>query len=220
MRVHPVLLLLTVVTLFAANATAGEAPRHEAHRAFDDPAEYTRTWDDPARDAWQKPAGLVAALGVTAGMAVADIGTGTGYLVPHLSRAAGPGGRVYAVDVSPQMLKWVQDRAARGNLNNVSTVQASGNATGLSAASIDRAIMINVWHHIEDPVAYARSLHASLRAGGILFIVEAKPDAAEGPPRHFRLDPKKVMAVLEQAGLKASVDPFQIDRQYVVRGER
>jgi ubiquinone/menaquinone biosynthesis C-methylase UbiE len=220
MRVHPVLTLLTVITLFAVRASAGEAPHHEAHRAFDNPAEYTRSWDDPARDAWQKPAGLVAALGVKAGMAVADIGTGTGYLVPHLSRAAGPNGRVHAVDVSPQMLKWVQDRAARENLKNVGTVQASGNATGLPAASIDRAIMINVWHHIEDPAAYARSLHASLRTGGILFIVEAKPDAAEGPPRHFRLDPTKVIAVLEQAGFKASVDPFQIDRQYVVRGER
>jgi len=59
-----------------------------------------------------------------------------------------------------------------------------------------------------------------LRAGGTLYIVEAKPDASEGPPQHFRLDPKKVVAVLEQAGFKASVDPFQIDRQYVVRGER
>lgn len=220
MRTNPVSLLSVAFMLIAAVSVAGEAPHHEAHGAFDNPAEYTRTWDDPARDAWQKPAGLVAALGVKAGMAVADIGTGTGYLIPHLSRAAGPGGRVYAVDVSPQMLNWVQDRAARGNLGNVSAVQASGNATGLAAASIDRAIMVNVWHHIEDPIAYARSLHASLRAGGTLFIVEAKPDAAEGPPRHFRLDPAKVMAVLEEAGFKASVDPFQIDRQYVVRGDR
>jgi ubiquinone/menaquinone biosynthesis C-methylase UbiE len=220
MRMHPVSALSMLALLFAGSVPAGEAPHHEAHRAFDNPAEYTRSWDDPARDAWQKPAGLVAALGVKAGMAVADIGTGTGYLVPHLSRAAGPGGRVYAVDVSPQMLKWVQDRATRENLNNVSTVEASGNASGLPAASVDRAIMINVWHHIEDPVAYARSLHASLKAGGTLFIVEAKPDAGEGPPRHFRLDPKKVIAVLEQAGFKATVDPFQIDRQYVVRGER
>ena len=220
MRSRLISAFATMVVLFIGNVMAGEAPHHEAHRVFDNPAEYTRSWDDPARDTWQKPADLVAALGVRAGMAVADIGTGTGYLLPHLSRAAGPQGSVYAVDVSPQMLKWVQDRAARSNLKNVTTVQASGNATGLAVASIDRAIMINVWHHIEDPLGYARSLHDSIRVGGTLFIVEAKPDATVGPPQHFRLDPSKVIAVLEQAGFKATVDSFQIDRQYVVKGER
>ena len=82
-----------------------------AHRVFDDPAAYTDSWDDPARDAWQRPADLVVALGVQPGMAVADIGTGTGYMLPHLSRAVGATGQVYAVDVSSEMLSWVDERA-------------------------------------------------------------------------------------------------------------
>jgi SAM-dependent methyltransferase len=192
------------------------------HRVFDDPAAYTESWDNPERDAWQRPAELVTALGVTAGMTVADIGTGTGYLLPHLSRAAGTEGRVLAVDISPQMLEWVADRAAREGLDNIETVQASGAATGLPAATVDRAIMINVWHHIEDPAAYARDLYQVMRAGGVVLIVEAKPDWDEGraPPRHFRLQPEAVMAQLEQAGFNAVLDTFEIDRQYVVRAER
>lgn len=226
--------LLAALTLFAAPGMAaqhGDPAEHgdhaahgaaHAHRSFDDPAHYAQSWDDPARDAWQKPRELVAALDVRPGMSVADIGTGTGYLLPHLSRAAGATGRVHAVDVEPKMLEWVATRAKREGLQNVATVLAQGGATGLPAASVDRAIMINVWHHIEDPAAYARDMARVLRPGGVLFIVEARHDMQEegGPPAHFRLPPQKIIAQLEQAGLKAGVDAFGLDRQYVVRATR
>jgi ubiquinone/menaquinone biosynthesis C-methylase UbiE len=155
-------------------------------------------------------------------MAVADIGTGTGYLLPHLSPAAGAEGRVFAVDISPAMLEWVEERAKREGMNNVTTVIASGGATGLPPSTVDRAIMVNVWHHIEDPDAYARDLHRVMREGAILFIVEAHPGADHrgSPPRHFRLPPETVVEQLERAGFRAKLDPFQIDRQYVVRAER
>lgn len=216
------LCLLVVAVLVSTAGAAAQSGEHHAHRAFDDPAQYSRSWDDPARDAWQKPRELVAALDVQPGMSVADIGTGTGYLLPYLSRAAAAKGRVHAVDVEPKMLEWVAARARREGLGNVSTVLAQGGATGLPAASVDRAIMINVWHHIEDPAAYARDLARVLRAGGVLFIVEARPDMQEegGPPAHFRLPPQKIIAQLEQAGLKARVDAFGLDRQYVVRATR
>lgn len=211
----------------AAQATEGQARNeghegHKGHRTFDDPAASSRAWDDPARDAWQRPAELVAALGVRPGMSVADVGTGTGYLLPHLSRAAGPEGRVFAVDVSMKMLEWVRARAEREGLLNVATVTASGAASGLAEASVDRAILVNVWHHVEHPEAYALDLFRSLRTGGVLFVVEARPDAEQGggPPRHMRMKPEEVVLQLEKAGFRAKVDPFTIDRQYVIRAER
>lgn len=214
----------TLAAVTASLATLGaHAAEHAAHQhAFDDPAAYARTWEDPARDAWQRPAELVAALQVEPGMTVADIGTGTGYLLPYLSAAAGPEGRVLAVDISPEMLEWVSDRAAREGLDNVETVAATGGASGLAEASVDRAIMINVWHHIEDPAAYAADLHQALRDGGVLFIVESDPAAEQpgGPPARFRLAPEAIVSVLQAAGFRGSVDPFEIDRQYVVRAER
>jgi ubiquinone/menaquinone biosynthesis C-methylase UbiE len=212
--------LLSLCALLAL--PAGAAEDHGAHRTFDDPSAYSQSWDDPGRDAWQRPAELVAALDVQPGMAVADIGTGTGYLLPHLSRAAGEAGRVFAVDISSAMLDWVKERAAREGMNNVVTVVASGSATGLPAESLDRAIMINVWHHIEDPEAYARDLHRVMRPHAVLFIVEAHPEADHrgGPPRHFRLAPEAVVQQLQRAGWRAELDPFQIDRQFVVRAER
>lgn len=204
----------------AGSALVDQQAGHERH--FDDPEAYTKSWDDPARDGWQKPAALVKALGVSPGMAVADIGTGTGYLLPHLSRATGDRGLVYAVDVSPRMLQWVEARAKREGLANVRTVTASAGASGLPAASLDRAIMINVWHHIEDQARYAEDLRRVLRPGGVVFIVEARPDLKEedGPPAHFRLQPTKVMEQLRAAGLRASLEPVGLDRQYVVKATR
>jgi len=218
-----VVIFTTGLIFYAVNLPAQEHGQHGEsaahHRIFDDPASYTKTWDDPARDTWQRPADLVGALGVQAGMAVADIGTGTGYLLPHLSRAAGTEGQIFAVDISPQMLDWVSERAEREGLANITTVQASGDSTGLPTASIDRAIMINVWHHIENPEAYAKDLYRSLREGGVVFIVEAHPEATQegGPPRHSRLHPEAVIAQFERAGFSASLEPLMLDRQYVVR---
>lgn len=189
---------------------------------FNEPEAYARRWEDPERDAWQRPQGLVEALDVQPGMSVADIGTGTGYLLPYLSQAVGSEGLVYAVDVSPNMLEWVRERAARESLDNVSTVAAGGARTGLASQSVDRAIMINVWHHVEQPEAYAADLLRSLRPGGRLLIVESRPDSNEdgGPPAHYRLSAQTVIEQLEQAGFTAVLDAFEIDRQYVVRAER
>ena len=164
----------------------------------------------------------LTALGVQAGMAVADIGTGTGYMLPHLSRASGTTGKVYAVDISPQMLDWVSERAKREGLANISTVKATGDSTGLETASTDRAIMINVWHHIENPEAYAKDLLRSLRPGGVVFIVEADPHSTQevGPPQHFRLRPEAVIERFESAGFSAVIDPVKLDRQYVIRASK
>jgi predicted methyltransferase len=195
---------------------------HAASHTFDDPAAYARAWENPDRDTWQRPEDLVHALGVKPAMAVADIGTGTGYLLPHLTRAVGPTGRVLAVDIAPEMLAWVEERAQRENLTQVETVVARDSVSGLPAASVDRAIMINVWHHIADHDAYARDLHRALREGGVLFIVEAHPDstAPGGPPARYRMAPEAVIRQMQNAGFRASLDPFEIDRQYVIRAER
>jgi len=222
-----VVALFAVQLLFTASPiTAQEHKQHDKnpghHRTFDDPASYSKSWDDPARDEWQRPADLVTALGVHAGMAVADIGTGTGYMLPHLSRAAGTTGKVYAVDISPQMLDWVSERAEREGLANISTVKATGDSTGLETASTDRAIMINVWHHIENPEAYAKDLLRSLRPGGVVLIVEADPHSTQegGPPQHFRLRPEAVIERFESAGFSAVIDPVKLDRQYVIRASK
>ena len=117
-----------LVTLLVA-ACGGAQPESAAHptplvHRFTDPARWTKEFDDPARDAWQKPADVVASMHIAPGMTVADVGAGTGYFEPYLSRAVGPGGVVLAVDIEPEMVRWLGDRGV--NVERVEELVRTG----------------------------------------------------------------------------------------------
>lgn len=201
-----------------------EAP-HERHRAhhhrFDDAASWSKVFDDPARDAWQKPARVVELLAVEKGMTVADVGAGTGYFEPYLSRAVGPEGRVLAVDLEPDMVKWLDERARREGLANVRAVQADAADPKLPEAAVDRVLVVDTWHHIEDRVAYSRKLARALKPGGSVTIVDFTKESPHGPPPHARLSPEEVMADLKAGGLEPSViTAASLPHQFVVTARR
>lgn len=189
------------------------------HR-FDDPAAYAARWESPERDAWQLPDELVAALDIGPGMHVADIGTGTGYLLGRLAAAVGDEGRVYAIDVEQAMIDWVATRAADEGWANVEPLLAPFGGPGVDPASFDRAVTVNVWHHIEDRAAYAASMFEAVKPGGIFMIVETKIDADAGPPVHYRLAPETVMEELAAAGFEVELSPYENVQQYAVVGRR
>jgi len=202
----------------ADGAGAGAMQGHQ--HTFENPEAYAARWEGPERDAWQQPEGLVAALGLQPGMTVADLGTGTGYLLPWLSNAVGSEGVVLAVDVQPAMLEWVEARIQESGRANVRTHQGAYDSPALDAESLDRAVMVNVWHHIEHRDVYAAALLQSMKPGAFAFIVETRMDAPEGPPMHYRLPPEAVIEVLQAAGFQASLTDWQNERQYMVRARR
>lgn len=188
------------------------------HR-FADAEEWAATFDDPERDAWQRPDEVVAALALSDGMRVADVGAGTGYFAARLARAV-PGGEVVATDVEPDMVRYLEARASREGLANLRAVAASASASGLAPASVDRVLVVNVWHHIEDRASYARDLAAALRPGGRVLVVDFRLDAERGPPPEHRLPAESVVADFEAAGLEARVLPSALPEQYLVEARR
>src|SRR5690606_27550524 len=104
-----------------AHGAGAHGPAHGQgfHHSFSDAAGWSKVFDDPARDEWQKPARIVEVMAIAPGMTVADVGAGTGYFAPHLSRAVGPTGKVIAQDVEPKMVEWLAERAKRESLPNV-----------------------------------------------------------------------------------------------------
>lgn len=220
--------------LFTAGCGAPAAPPHNPHGAhhashadgasplvhrFERAADWAPIFDDPARDEWQRPADVVTALDVTPGMTVADVGAGTGYFVPWLSRAVGPAGAVLAVDVEPDMVRHVEARARREGLSNVRAQLGSPRDPGLAPASVDRVLVVDTWHHVPDRRAFAAKLRAALRPGGKILIVDFRPDARRGPPAHHRLDPAEIARDLEAAGLAARVLSPGLPEQAMVLGQ-
>ncbi len=181
--------------------------------------EHAHGWaglDDPGRDTRQKPAEVVAALELSEGMVVADVGAGTGYFEPHLSRAVGPRGRVLALDVEPELVAHMTKRFEAEGLANVEARLVAPTDPGLAAASVDRVLVVDVWHHLTDRVSYARKLRDALAPGGRLVIVDYPEDAPRGPPPELRVGAQAVVAELAAAGLEARVEPRSLPEQYVV----
>jgi ubiquinone/menaquinone biosynthesis C-methylase UbiE len=181
------------------------------HR-FDDPERYAKSFDDPARDAWQMPARVIDALKLSPDATVADVGAGTGYFTVRLAKAVSRG-TVYAVDVEPAMLEHVRKRAKADGLSNVVTVQASDTSPKL-AKPVDVVLIVDTYHHLPNRPAYFRELTKSLAAGGRVAIVDFRKDSPEGPPREFRFEAEQIISEMKQAGYEVSARHDFLPRQH------
>ncbi len=190
---------------------------HKGH-SFQNPERYARRWNDPARDAYQKPDEILAALGDVQGRTVVDIGAGTGYLLPKLSEAVGPEGSVIALDVEPEMITYIEQMLDKEELTNVRARLGGGNAPNLDAACVDAAVTLNAWHHVLDRRVYATNLMASLKPGGRFVIVDFvdKKGANWGPPKKLRLGAEQVADELREVGYTAEVVSETMPRHWVV----
>lgn len=211
----------------AAGATAGHGQgpgqghgHGEGH--FADPQRYTASWNDPGRDAWQKPEEIVAAAGLAPGARVVDLGAGTGYLLPALSAAVGPEGEVVALDVEPAMLAFLDEAIAKEGWKNVRTHRAAYDDPGLIEASVDAVVTLNVWHHVEGRPAYAKRVLQALKPGGRFVVVEflKEPTEGFGPPLEMRMSAEEVAADLRAGGFEVQVLTESLPRHAIIRGVR
>jgi ubiquinone/menaquinone biosynthesis C-methylase UbiE len=124
------------------------------------------------RDGWQKPDEVVAALALRAGDRVADLGSGGGYFTFRFSRAVGPAGKVYAVEVDRDMLEDFAERAKKDGYQNIEPILARYDDPLLPEAGVDLIFTSNVYHHIEGRVKYFANAARYLRPGGRIAIVD------------------------------------------------
>ncbi len=174
--------------------------------------------DEPDRDEWQKPALVVAAAGIAAGQVVADIGAGTGYFAAHLSRAVGARGTVLALDANPRLVEHMRQRFHDARLHNVEARVLRHDDPGLDPGSVDRVLMVDVWHHLHARVAYGRQLLAALRPQGRLLVIDRGADSSHTPPVHRQISVEAVVEELEAAGFSTCVLPPALPRQFMVEG--
>lgn len=202
----------------------GDAPGDHAtmqHR-FDDPEKWAKVFDDPERDAWQKPADLVGALQIAPGATVADIGAGTGYFNPHLAKAVGPDGTVLAVDIEQSLVDHMAERAKKESTPQVKPQLGAMDDPKLPTDAVDLVLLVDTYHHIGDRIAYFGKVKEAMKDGGRLAIVDFKKDAdiPVGPPPSHRLAEDKVQAELEKAGWTAKGSLDVLPYQYVLVFEK
>lgn len=184
--------------LSASCAAALAQTSHTREHTFSGAEHWAKVFDDPARDAWQKPHEVITALAPAPDSVVADIGSGTGYFAARLAHFVRKG-RVYGVDTEPDMVKYLEERAKREGLPNLVSIAGRPDDARLPA-KVDLVLMVDVYHHISDREGYFRKLRGSLKAGARVAIIDFRADAANGPPKKDRIAPARVKTELANAG--------------------
>ncbi len=172
-------------------------------------AEWTaQRFDDPSRDTWQKPQGVVEKLAIPPGGRVADLGAGTGYFTWHLAKAVGSRGTIYAVEIDKTALDAIfKEMVARGT-PNVRPVRAEPHDARLPEP-VDLVFVCDTYHHMDDRVAYFRSLATSLRPGGRVAILDAHPRGFVSGMFGHRISKGEVLSEMEAAGYRL-MDEFDV----------
>ncbi len=187
---------------------------------FSDVERFAALFDAPDRDEWQQPAHVVELLQLEPGMTVADLGAGTGYFVPHLSSAVGESGHVLALDTEPAMVEHMRRRFEEAGLENAEARVVEPGDPGLSPSSVDRILVVDTWHHIEDRPDYAGRLRSALRPGGFVLVIDFTEDSPHGPPAAMRLNPHVVHTELSRGGLTCDHVDEELPHQFIVRAHR
>lgn len=191
---------------------------HDHHEhSFADAERYAKHFDSPERAAWQKPEEVVGLMAITPGMHVADLGAGTGYFLPHLSRAVGKDGLVVGLDVEPAMVEYMQHRVTREQMLNTRVQRVSSETLDVAAASLDRILIVNTWHHLPKRVPYARQLSKVLRPSGAVIIVDFTRESPMGPPEKYRFTVEQVTEELTAGGFRVQVLEESLPYQFVLR---
>jgi predicted methyltransferase len=205
--------LLTVVALALAIALPAGAQAPQTHQhSFGDAEKWAKVFDDPERDAWQKPHEVIKALALKPDAVIADIGAGTGYFSVRFANMT-PQGRVYGVDTEPDMVKHLAERGRREGLKNLTAVAAQPGDPRLPEKA-DLIILVDVYHHIEGRERYFRNLQKTLKPGGRVAVIDFRMDSPVGPPRSARIAPDTVKAEMKRAGYVQAQEHAFLPNQY------
>jgi SAM-dependent methyltransferase len=161
---------LWATSLFAQDSQTASPPRQ---RKTSDPyAGDLSIFDSPGRDQRLQINRVMDILGVVPGKTVADVGAGSGWFTVRAARRVGVGGLVYAVDINPAAIQYVQDRAKKEQLANVKTILSKPDDPLLPPGAIDAVLLLKAYHEVAQPVVLLRNLRASLRRGAKVGIID------------------------------------------------
>jgi len=199
--------------LFLAISTCGwpQSPHSHDH-SFGDAEKWAKVFDDPKRDAWQKPHQVIQALALKPDAVIADIGSGTGYFALRFAHMV-PKGRVYGLDTEPDMVKYLAERAKREGMANLTALAAAPGDPKLPEKA-DLVVLVDVYHHIDGREAYFAKLRASLKPGGRVAIIDFRMESPEGPPQAARVSPGQVKAEFKRAGYALEKEHAFLPNQY------
>jgi ubiquinone/menaquinone biosynthesis C-methylase UbiE len=207
---------LLAQTLLLINPVLAE--HGHQHERMPNVMEYLERLDRPERDQDQKPGLVVEALGLKPGMSVADLGSGSGYFTKRFVEAVTETGKVYAVDLEPAALKYVEERLARMHRPyQAEFILARPDTPKLPIESVDLIFVCNTFHHLEDRPTYFRNVRPALKSGGRIAIIDYYHDERSGDlgfPKKHLVARETVVKELAAAGYRLINEHIFLPKQY------
>jgi SAM-dependent methyltransferase len=150
----------------------------------------------------QPPVKIMDAIGMKPGMVIGEVGAGTGRMTMWIADRVGDTGKVYANDINTGSLEQLRERCKRDGFENVEIVIGEMEDPKLPLSALDIAFMINVYHHLDNPVPLIRNLLPCLKPDGILAIVECDPDKVDWGKEEGCTRKKDMVRELKEAGFE------------------
>jgi predicted methyltransferase len=158
----------------------------------------------PGRDDEQRPDEIIRTMGLRDGDVVADLGAGTGYFTRRLARSVAPSGRVYAVDIQPEMIALLKRHVEKAGLTNVVPVLGEGDDPKLPKGALDWILLVDVYHELQHPKAMLARMREALKPTGRIALVEYRLEGTTALHirEAHRMSPKQVAAEWQPAGFR------------------
>lgn len=205
--------LLLLATSINAQQHQHGAAHHHHDMAFKNAEKWTKNFDDPSRDEWQKPQDLINALKLSETAVIGDLGAGTGYFSSRMAKQF-PKATVYAIDNEKDMTVFLQKRADKEQLKNLKPVLSETNGFSVEKP-LDLLLIVDTYHHLPDREKYFQKILSQLKPEARIVIVDFLPSSPVGPPKKFRFQPPQIEEELKSLKLKRE-QLFELPRQFVL----
>ena len=190
----------------------GHANDHMNQASFDD---LVKRFESPERDAYQQPEKVLDYIGEVKGQKILDIGAGTGYFSFKL---AARGAEVIAGDVDDRFQNYIKQKIDKENTTGITLRKLPYDSPALSEKEVDKVIIVNTYHHIEDRIAYFAKVLNGLKEGGELLVVDFKKQDGPGPPVAMKMSAEFITDELKKSGFtKFEVNDTLLEHQYIIR---
>lgn len=137
-----------------------------------DVPQFVERFEREGRDVFDHQKEIIAALKLKPGMAVADIGAGTGLFTRQFSPLVGEHGKVFAVDISKEFITHIEQRAKTDQMSNIVGIVCEADSVKLPDNSVDLVFICDTYHHFEFPYKTMRSIHKALKPGGQVVLID------------------------------------------------
>ena len=197
--------LIAALGVNAAAFAAGADPAINQPYTDPDYQTWVERFERPGREVYDKREEILAATGVRPGMAVADIGAGTGLYTRLFANAVGPKGKVYAVDISKNFIDNILRTAREQGLTNVEGIVNTQTDTRLPVASVDLVFLSDTYHHFEQPGPILGSIRRALKPGGTLVVIDFRREPGQSSPwvlEHARVGKDEAAREIAAAGFE------------------